>query len=116
MSMSMRPRRPPVTYVVNYSFAEGDSFDFSALTSQFHPQHQRCADRARGGRPSGKFATLQVDTIDPNGLAVRPQLGRVRRSTAAHAGDAVSVTSTATRPFTSRSFTVGLPGLGAWRD
>jgi len=81
---------PPVTYVVNYSVAEGDSFDFSALTSQFHATG---IDDAlivqRDGRPERQVRDAAGRHHRPNGLPSAPNWVSVpdrRRS----AGDAVS--------------------------
>jgi large repetitive protein len=86
------PTPPPVTLIENYSFAQGDRFDFSAITSQFHASGLGDALIVRAVEDaSGKFATLQVDTIDPHGLPGQPTWVNVAQLDGAHAGDAVNV-------------------------
>src|SRR6202035_2770708 len=53
----------PVTHVADYSAAQGDTFDFSALTSAFHASNVADASLVRAVEdPSGTFATLQLNT------------------------------------------------------
>ena len=86
------PAPPPVTLIENYSFAQGDKFDFSAITSQFHASGVGDALIVRAVEDaSGKFATLQVDTLDPHGLPGQPNWVNVAQIDGAHAGDAVNV-------------------------
>jgi VCBS repeat-containing protein len=86
------PAPPPVTLIENYSFAQGDKFDFSAITSQFHASGLSDALVVRAVEDAGgKFATLQVDTIDPHGLPGQPNWVSVAQIDGAHAGDAVNV-------------------------
>jgi hypothetical protein len=64
------PTPAPLTHVADYSAAQGDTFDFSALTLAFHNSSVSDAMVVRAVEDaSGKFATLQVDNIDPIGLA-----------------------------------------------
>ena len=75
------PTPAQVTHVADYSAAQGDTFDFSALTSAFHNSNVSDSLVVRAVEDaSGKFAMLQVDHIDPMGTAVRPELGQ-RRAT-----------------------------------
>jgi hypothetical protein len=87
------PTPAQVTHVADYHAAEGDSFDFSAITSQFH--NSSVSSDALVVRAvedsSGKFATLQVDRIDPAGLPSAPNWVNVAQIDGAHAGDAVNV-------------------------
>jgi VCBS repeat-containing protein len=86
------PTPPPVTLIENYSFAQGDKFDFSAITSQFHASGLGDALIVRAVEDAGgKFATLQVDTLDPHGLPGQPTWVNVAQIDGAHAGDAVNV-------------------------
>ena len=77
---------------MDYHFTEGDKFDFSALTSQFHStgidDHLivRAVEDA-----SGTFAKLQVDIIDPNGLPSAPIWVDVAQIAGAHTGDTLNV-------------------------
>jgi hypothetical protein len=83
---------PPLTQVMDYSFADGDKFDFSALTSQFHVTSINDALIVRAVEdPSGTFATLQVDKIDPNGMPSAPIWVDVAHIAGAHSGDTLSV-------------------------
>ena len=81
----------PVTHVVEYHFAEGDTFDFSALTSPFHYSDTADASLVRVIEdPSGSFATLQVNT----NTALRdfgPHWTNVAQIDGVHSGDAVNV-------------------------
>ncbi|SDO37433.1 cadherin domain-containing protein [Afipia sp. GAS231] len=86
------PAPPPVTLIENYSFAQGDKFDFSAITSQFHASGFGDALIVRAVEDAGgKFATLQVDTLDPHGLPGMANWVNVAQLDGAHAGDAVNV-------------------------
>jgi hypothetical protein len=83
---------PPVTYVANYSFAEGDTFDFSALTASFHGWNVADTALVRAVEdPSGSFATLQVNTTT-DAVVSNAHWVNVAQITGAHAGDAVNVT------------------------
>jgi hypothetical protein len=86
--------------VADYSFAQGDSFDFSALTSAFHGSWASDAQIVRAVEdPSGTFATLQVNAKVPWGFG--SWLNGPSNSTASwvnvaqldgvHAGDDISV-------------------------
>jgi hypothetical protein len=86
------PTPAQVTHVADYHAAEGDTFDFSAITSQFHNSSVSDALVVRAVEDSsGKFATLQVDHIDPMGLPQAPNWVNVAQIDGAHAGDAVNV-------------------------
>jgi hypothetical protein len=86
------PTPAQVTHVADYHAAEGDTFDFSAITSQFHNSGANDALVVRAVEDaSGKFATLQVDHIDPMGLPGAPNWVNVAQLDGAHAGDAVNV-------------------------
>ncbi len=79
----------PLTHVVGYSAAQGDSFDFSALTSAFHNSNVSDSLVVRAVEDaSGKFATLQVDNIDAHGAS---NWTSVAQLDGAHAGDAVNI-------------------------
>jgi large repetitive protein len=82
---------PPVTHVTNYHFAEGDTFDFSALTSQFHGLAADDAALVRAVEDaSGHFATLQVNTA--NGTATKQaNWVSIAQIDGAHAGDHLNV-------------------------
>jgi hypothetical protein len=83
---------PPVTHIMDYSFAAGDKFDFSALTSQFHATAINDAMIVRAVEDgSGAFATLQVNKIDPNGMPSTPAWVNVAEITGAHFGDTLNV-------------------------
>ena len=67
---------PPVTHVGDYSYAEGDRFDFSALTSQFHASGFSDGMIVRAVEDgSGQFATLQVNANEPLRPASRGRTG-----------------------------------------
>ncbi|HEU0082154.1 MAG TPA: matrixin family metalloprotease, partial [Bradyrhizobium sp.] len=86
------PTPAQLTHVADYHAAEGDTFDFSALTSQFHNSGANDAAIIRAVEDSsGKFATLQVDHIDPMGLPSAPNWVNVAQLDGAHAGDSVNV-------------------------
>jgi VCBS repeat-containing protein len=86
------PTPAPLTHVADYSAALGDVFDFSALTSAFHNSSMSDALVVRAVEDaSGKFATLQVDHIDPMGLPSTPNWVSIAQIDGAHAGDAVNV-------------------------
>ena len=83
---------PPVTHVMDYSFAAGDKFDFSALTSQFHATGVNDALIVRAVEDgSGTFATLQVDKIDPHGMPAAPIWVNVAEIAGAHSGDTLNL-------------------------
>jgi len=83
-----QPVTPPaLTHVADYNFAQGDSFDFSALTSTFHGSWANDARIVRAVEdPSGSFATLQV-----NASRLGSNWVDVAQIDGAHAGDAVNV-------------------------
>ena len=86
------PTPAQVTHVADYSAAQGDTFDFSAITSAFHNSSVSDSLIVRAVEDaSGKFATLQVDHIDPMGLPSTPNWVNVAQIDGAHAGDAVNV-------------------------
>jgi Ca2+-binding RTX toxin-like protein len=86
------PTPAQVTHVADTSAAQGDTFDFSALTSAFHNSSVSDALVVRAVEDaSGKFATLQVDHIDPSGLPSAPNWVSVAQLDGAHAGDAVNI-------------------------
>jgi hypothetical protein len=86
------PTPAQVPHVADYSAAQGDTFDFSAITSAFHSSGVSDALVVRAVEDaSGKFATLQVDHIDPMGLPSAPNWVNVAQLDVAHAGDAVNV-------------------------
>jgi hypothetical protein len=86
------PAPAQLTHVADYHAAEGDTFDFSALTAQFHNSSANDAMVIRAVEDSsGKFATLQVDHINPMGLPSAPNWVNVAQIDGAHAGDAVNV-------------------------
>ncbi|MDO9299008.1 tandem-95 repeat protein [Bradyrhizobium sp.] len=83
----------PLTHVADYSFIQGDSFDFSALTASFHGSNVNDAYVVRAVEDaSGTFATLQVNTANWNwGSKAGPTWVDVAQIDGAHAGDDVSV-------------------------
>ena len=86
------PTPAQVTHVADYSAAQGDSFDFSAITSAFHNSSVSDSLVVRAVEDaSGKFATLQVDHIDPMGMPSAPNWVNVAQLDGAHSGDAVNV-------------------------
>jgi hypothetical protein len=86
------PTPAQVTHVADYSAAQGDTFDFSAITSAFHNSGVNDSLVVRAVEDaSGKFATLQVDHIDPMGLPSAPNWVNVAQLDGAHSGDAVNV-------------------------
>jgi VCBS repeat-containing protein len=96
------PAAQPITHVADYSAAQGDSFDFSALTTAFHASGIADNSLVRAVEdPSGTFATLQLNTTPAVGQgagagASAPQPGvpnwvNVAQIDGAHAGDAVNV-------------------------
>ena len=81
-----------ITHVTDYHFAEGDTFDFSALTSQFHATGIDDGMIVRAVEDSsGQFATLQVNAMNPNGPPVAANWVSVAQIDGAHAGDAINV-------------------------
>jgi hypothetical protein len=81
----------PVTHVTDYHFAEGDSFDFSALTSQFHATGFDDSMIVRAVEdPSGGFATLQVNNVEGASHG-RGNWVSIAQIDGAHAGDAINV-------------------------
>jgi hypothetical protein len=86
------PTPAQITHVADYHAAEGDVFDFSALTSAFHNSGVSDSLVVRAVEDaSGKFATLQVDHIDPMGLPSAPNWVSVAQLDGAHAADSVNV-------------------------
>jgi hypothetical protein len=86
------PTPAQVTHVADYSAAQGDTFDFSAITSAFHNSSVNDSLLVRAVEDvSGKFAMLQVDHIDPFGPPSGPNWVNVAQLDGAHAGDAVNV-------------------------
>lgn len=83
----------PLTHVADYHFAEGDRFDFTALTSAFHGSAADDGAIVRAIEdPSGTFATLQVNTANPDwGNKLGPVWTNVAQIDGMHPGDAVSV-------------------------
>jgi VCBS repeat-containing protein len=84
---------PPLTHVADYHFTEGDVFDFSALTAPFHGSGAYDASVVRAVEDaSGTFATLQVNTANPNwGTKFGPTWTDVARIDGANAGEDVAV-------------------------
>ena len=81
-----------VTHVADYSAAQGDTFDFSALTSSFHNSGVSDSLVVRAVEDaSGKFATLQIDHIDPMGLPSAPNWVSVAQLNGAQVGDTVNI-------------------------
>jgi hypothetical protein len=104
LSTPADPVAQPLTHVADYSAVQGDTFDFSALTSSFHASGVSDASLVRAVEdPSGTFATLQLNTTPGSGtIGPSPQPGaanwqavanwvNVAQIDGAHAGDAVNV-------------------------
>jgi large repetitive protein len=86
------PAAPPVTHVANYSFAQGDTFDFSALTTQSHGWQVGDASVVRAVEGAGGAAMLQVNTVDSSmGTKVGSNWVTVAEIDGAHIGDTVNV-------------------------
>jgi hypothetical protein len=86
------PAAPPITHVANYSFAQGDTFDFSALTSQSHGWQVGDASVVRAVEGAGGAAMLQVNTVDSSmGTKVGSNWVTVAEIDGAHIGDTVNV-------------------------
>jgi hypothetical protein len=86
------PTPAQITHVADYSAAQGDTFDFTTLTSAFHNSSVSDSLVVRAVEDaSGKFATLQVDHIDPMGMPSAPNWVSVAQLDGAHAGDAVNI-------------------------
>jgi hypothetical protein len=86
------PAPAQITHVADYHAAEGDTFDFSALTSAFHAVGVSDSLLVRAVEDaSGKFATLQLDHSVPNGLPSAPNWVNIAQLDGAHSGDAVNV-------------------------
>jgi len=86
------PAAPPITHVANYSFAQGDTFDFSALTSQSHGWQVGDASVVRAVEGAGGAAMLQVNTVDSSmGTKVGSNWVTVAEIDGAHLGDTVNV-------------------------
>ncbi len=101
LSTPTAPAGQPITHVADYSAAQGDTFDFTALTSAFHASSVSDTSLVRAVEdPSGTFATLQLNTT-PETAVTRggpaPQAAgaatwtNVAQIDGAHAGDAVNV-------------------------
>ena len=95
LSTPAAPAAQPITHVADYSASQGDTFDFTALTSSFHDSTVADGLLVRAVEDaSGKFAPLQLNTT-PN--APSPMSGaaatwaNVAQLDGAHAGDAVNV-------------------------
>jgi hypothetical protein len=86
-----------VTHVADYSAAQGDTFDFSALTSAFHTSNVADASLVRAVEdPSGTFAMLQLNTgadtpVSRGASQPNPTWVNVAQIDGAHAGDPVDV-------------------------
>jgi VCBS repeat-containing protein len=99
LASATAPAAQPITHVADYSAAQGDTFDFSALTSTLHASMASDASLVRAVEdPSGTFATLQLNTADQPAAYGRsmPQAAaanwvNVAQLDGAHAGDAVDV-------------------------
>jgi hypothetical protein len=86
------PAPAQVTHAADYNAAQGDTFDFSALTSAFHNSNVSDSLVVRAVEDaSGKFAMLQIDQIDPMGLPSAPNWVNVAQLNGAQAGDAVNI-------------------------
>jgi large repetitive protein len=94
------PSAQPITHVADYSAAQGDTFDFSGLTSAFHASMVSDASLVKAVEdPSGLFATLQFNNAAPAapagfGGAAQPGVPNwvnIAQIDGAHAGDAVNV-------------------------
>jgi Ca2+-binding RTX toxin-like protein len=86
------PTPAQITHVADYHAAEGDTFDFSALTSAFHNSGVNDSLVVRAVEDaSGKFATLQVDTTAMGLFPGAPNWVNVAQLDGAHSGDAVNV-------------------------
>jgi hypothetical protein len=86
------PAAPPITHVANYSFAQGDTFDFSALTSQSHGWQVGDASVVRAVEGAGGAAMLQINTVDGSmGSKVGSNWVSVAEIDGAHIGDTVNV-------------------------
>ncbi len=87
------PASTTPTHVADYSFIQGDSFDFSALTSSFHESGASDAQIVRAVEDAGGgFATLQVNTANWKwGSKMGPTWVDIAQIDGAHAGDEVSV-------------------------
>jgi hypothetical protein len=92
-SINIKADAPPaVTHVMDYSFAEGDRFDFSAMTSQFHSSGMSDTMIVRAVEDaSGTFATLQVDKIDATSMPGMANWVDVAQIAGAHSGDTINV-------------------------
>ena len=103
-NVDLHAATPALTHVADYSFAQGDSFDFSAITAQFHGWNIDDTLVVRAVEDSsGSFATLQVNVTPDAGGAIGSMLARAITGSAnahwvsvaqldgAHAGDPVDV-------------------------
>jgi large repetitive protein len=100
LGSAMAPAAQPLTHVADYSAAQGDTFDFSGLTSAFHASMASDASLVKAVEdPSGLFATLQFNNAAPAAPAgfgapaqpSAPNWVNVAQLDGAHAGDAVNV-------------------------
>jgi large repetitive protein len=99
LASATAPTAQPITHVADYSAAQGDTFDFSALTTAFHASGIADNSLVRAVEDSsGTFATLQLNTTpdQPAAFGAAPQAGvpnwvNVAQLDGAHAGDAVNV-------------------------
>jgi large repetitive protein len=83
------PTPMPLTHIAGYSAAQGDTFDFSALTSAFHGSNANDASVVRAVEdPGGTFATLQVNSNGPSSSASWVSVAQLD---GAHPGDPVNV-------------------------
>jgi large repetitive protein len=66
------PSAQPITHVADYSAAQGDTFDFSVLTSAFHALNVADASLVRAVEdPNGTFAMLQLNIAVESGGVTR---------------------------------------------
>ena len=83
---------PPLTHVADYKFAEGDIFDFSALTSQFHSSD--VVERpwsVQWKMPAALSRPFRSTPQCRRGTKLGPTWTNVAQIDGAHAGDDVSV-------------------------
>jgi hypothetical protein len=85
-----RCRRPAqITHIADYSAAQGDTFDFTALTSKFHATGTDDNLIAHAVEdPSSTFAKLQVNVSDAHGMPeAAPIWADVAQIDGTHTGD-----------------------------
>jgi hypothetical protein len=91
------PAAQPLTHVADYSAAQGDTLDFSALTSAFHNWNIGDASMVRVVEDQGgAFAMVQINTTPAAPMqrgvaAAAPHWTNVAQLDGAHSGDAVNV-------------------------